>query len=1812
MFILRALEKILNDKEIKRSYHSQLKKACETALDEIKKELVNANTTSNTTCDVLPVPRSGSPTESETTEKYFLPFELACQSKTARIVVTALDCLQKLIAYGHLAANIPDSTTPGKLLIDRIVETICACFSGPQTDEGIQLQIIKALLTVVTSQHVEIHEGLVLLAVRTCYNIFLASRNLINQTTARATLTQMLNVIFMRMENQAFDQSAAPSMAATVAPSSGGNPFEDMLTDEEFSREIVDGIVDGVMKSVTDTLETDGANSVNGELSADSVSLSNDESIHRVASVESINTSLHSEHSTNRTVSDATSSAAVKFTHVLQKDAFLVFRALCKLSMKPLPDGAPDPKSHELRSKILSLHLLLSILQNAGPVFRSNDMFITAIKQYLCVALSKNGVSSIPEVFELSLAIFLALLGNFKQHLKMQIEVFFKEIFLNILETSSSSFEHKWMVMQALTRICGDAQSIVDIYVNYDCDLAAANLFERLVNDLSKIGQGRHALELGASPNQEKNMRICGLDCLVSILKCMVEWSKDLYVNPNLHSSVGEVGTATGRLRGTVQEKQQQQQLQSVGKESPVEGGSCSGSVNGDDVVSCGLVGQGVDSPEQLEHLKQQKEVWESGIQQFNRKPRRGVQFLQERGLLGNTATDIARWLHADDRLDKTLVGDFLGENDDYCKGVMYHYIDLMDFADMDIVAALRHFLDGFRLPGEAQKIDRLMEKFASRYCECNPTNTLFSSADTAYVLGFSIIMLTTDLHSPQVKHKMTKEQYIRLNRGNTDSKDVPEEYLSQIYDEIAGHEIKMKSISSASAGQLTQYSGGRGRQINSEKRRRMLWNVEMEVISSAAKSLMESVSHAQAPFTTAKHLEHVRPMFKMAWTPFLAAFSVGLQDCDDPEVAGLCLDGIRCAIRIACIFHMSLERDAYVQALSRFTLLTAISAASNTSHPSSPSSTTVMTYNLHLPSAAAIDMKAKNVDTIKTLIMVAHTDGNYLGKSWLDVLRCISQLELAQLIGTGVKASLLNSNSVSGGGGGGSSGVDPNIAVEEDGRDHLGQTSSQSVVVAVDRIFTGSTRLDGEAIVDFVRALCRVSLDELAHPAGPRMFSLQKIVEISYYNMGRIRLQWSKIWQVLGEHFNTVGCNPNEDISFFAVDSLRQLSMKFIEIGEFANFRFQKDFLRPFEHIMKRNHSSSTIRDMVVRCIAQMVNSQAANIKSGWKNIFSVFHLAAADEEEFIVELAFGTTGKIITELYGCQFPAMIDSFQDAVRCLSEFACNARFPDTSMEAIRLVRTCAACVKDQTALFAEHNTGLDDRGNEISATTAIAPVQVVPTVPTVPTNASGWVLEESDRVWVRGWFPLLFSLSCVVNRCKLDVRTRALTVLFEVIKTYGDTFSPHWWRDLFRVLFRIFDNMKLPERHTEKAEWMTTTCNHALYAIVDVFTQYFDVLGGLLLEELYAQLHWCVKQENEQLARSGTNCLENLVNSNGHKFSNETWRKTCQCMLDIFTTTLPTALLTWRPQSTILENGDVQVHPIPLAHIVNNNNNNSSSGTSSNSNNKQSPQQPPQQLQGILKHHNSSSGSCAPTSDSSLFTALMIKSVVQLELIQTIDNIVFYPATSRKEDAETLALAAADMTNNLGVMSAAAKFPPESDVQLGMYRLLSTEHLLLLIDCLLQSHSFAQRFNVDHAQRNLLWKAGYRGAAKPNLLKQETQSLACSLRILLKMYGDEERRVDWPVIERRLIAVCRDALAYYLTLQSEGHREAWTSLLLLVLTRLLKMPDVRFAVHVASYYPLLCEIVCFDLKAELRSVLRRVLLRIGPVFNITTTPPSTN
>jgi len=95
----------------------------------------------------------------------------------------------------------------------------------------------------------------------------------------------------------------------------------------------------------------------------------------------------------------------------------------------------------------------------------------------------------------------------------------------------------------------------------------------------------------------------------------------------------------------------------------------------------------------------------------------------------------------------------------------------------------------------------------------------------------------------------------------------------------------------------------------------------------------------------------------------------------------------------------------------------------------------------------------------------------------------------------------------------------------------------------------------------------------------------------------------------------------------------------------------------------------------------------------------------------------------------------------------------------------------------------------------------------------------------------------------------------------------------------------------------------------------------------------------------------------------------------------------------------------------------------------------------------------------------------------------------------------------------------------------------------------------------------LPFSAGFKGKSKPNLLKQETSSLACGLRILFRMYMDESRVSAWEEVQQRLLNVCSEALSYFLTLTSESHREAWTNLLLLFLTKVLKISDSRVSMR---------------------------------------------
>ncbi|KAI7754923.1 hypothetical protein M8C21_027033 [Ambrosia artemisiifolia] len=121
-----------------------------------------------------------------------------------------------------------------------------------------------------------------------------------------------------------------------------------------------------------------------------------------------------------------------------------------------------------------------------------------------------------------------------------------------------------------------------------------------------------------------------------------------------------------------------------------------------------------------MKHIKKKLMI---GADHFNRDPKKGFQFLQGSCLLPETLDpmSVACFLRYTSGLDKNLVGEYLGNHDQFCVDVLQEYAKTFDFQEMNLDTALRVFLETFRLPGEAQKIQRVVEAFAERYFEQSP-----------------------------------------------------------------------------------------------------------------------------------------------------------------------------------------------------------------------------------------------------------------------------------------------------------------------------------------------------------------------------------------------------------------------------------------------------------------------------------------------------------------------------------------------------------------------------------------------------------------------------------------------------------------------------------------------------------------------------------------------------------------------------------------------------------------------------------------------------------------------------------------------------------------------------------------------------------------------------------------------------------------------------------------------------------------------------------------------------------------------------------
>lgn len=1515
----------------------------------------------------------------------FEPFLLACLTRHAKLVAVALDCIEKFLAFGFLKGNgsIPEGirkrlvqkSTSGAgsgarsgnsggdgsandgleggsgagsslneenwKLIDCIVDVICDCNDHP--DETVQIQVLRVLLTAVTTTTCEVHEHSLLKAVRACYHIHLVSKNTTNQTVAKATLQQIISIVFQRMET--FDQRVQEETEATLKESLQKSEAQAAAAAAAEAERQEHGSTESISPHLIAAPTAAWYPSVVRVLNFDV------ESHPGPAAAAAAGSNNSNPASSSNAVANNAPIFAPSFPSVLHKDAFLLFRSLCRISMRSvaedyalgssggmLSNGAlgggsgsnsngasEDPFAFQ--SKILSLELVLSIINNAGPSFRRGERFIHAIRQYLCQSLLQNCTSNYTQIVGLSLQVFLVLINNFKRHLKAEIEIFVTSIFLKILQSENSSFEHKMLVLEVLNNICDDAQILGEIFLNYDCDWNTNDLFKQIVDALAKTAKGKKD-----TAAQYAN--------LSSAVRLKVQQNDAAIVLKGLECLTATVASLKKAANFVEAEKKNSQQRTNSGS-------SHNGYADGDDdgaappVVPPTAVSSGastMSAVEAFDRKKKRQEELATGILKFNVKPVAGVQYLVQHGHMGEgTPRDVARFItEHNDKLDKTMVGDYLGREAQYqggfCLRVLHEYVDMMDFSGMEIDVAIRVFLAGFRLPGESQKIDRMMEKFAERFYSVCPPG-LFPSADTAFILSFSIIMLQTDLHNPSIpeEKKMTKEGFYRNNRGINNGEDLPEDYMSGIFDRIKQTPISLKEdedfkarrkgAAGVKAVAATTLFGSSG--ATADRQRRDAYIKERETMVRQSEALFKrrnpagmgasSRIVANSPRSTSGgggaqnspsahfHLvteltenSHVRPMFETVWAPLLACCSVIFESSDSPVAIQLCLNSFKHAIHLSARLNMPSERDAFVTVLSKFTAL----------------------HN-----TGSRLMRSKNIEAIKALISISVKEGNYLGDAWRDILQCISQLARIQTHAQGLHSDTQffnhqpspagsttgsssgfsstpthSSSSLSIGlskrtlsssaptfpspshrdnqGGSGPGGEDMyNPAIEDE---NAARVMAEIDSLASDRVFSSSVSLNDTAVQEFVLQLCVVSLTECSGVSNgrssrqdnsfspPRVFSLQKLVEVADMNMHmRSRVIWASTWKVLSRHFTTIGCHDNLSIAMYAIDSLRQLSMKFLEREELKDFNFQRLFLAPFEVIMA-NAVSMEIRELILRCVENMILARVTNIKSGWKTIWGVLRVAAetyepgnGDHQDRIVRLGF----QIAKRIFENHFERIVEVFVDAVECLLAFAvCGSEEVEKNMEehmgltqlsidsigilqhvCMQKLATGQVIEKLFVEVSAPKRVGFRTKkkansisipGNEeaVASPSSRASVRYerqessktleeeisVFSPPTSPKRRSSVLtptaqVDDTASVYTdssahtRMWWPVLTALSTLSADRRIDVRLAALHGLYDSLESHGLKFSTGLWSLIFKgVLIPLLDELRHLEVFVEK------------------------------------------------------------------------------------------------------------------------------------------------------------------------------------------------------------------------------------------------------------------------------------------------------------------------------------------------------------------------------------------------------------------------
>eukprot|EP01032_Pedospumella_encystans_P009092 gene9092-10735_t len=550
------------------------------------------------------------------------------------------------------------------------------------------------------------------------------------------------------------------------------------------------------------------------------------------------------------------------------RSAFVLLGAICKQAWHTVrTKSSGEPVSRDVGVKLVAFGALEQFCMMAGENIRASRIFGYQIRRMVIPCLLYNVSYAFMDhrIFSKMLKLISAIWKHWRRHVRIEFAIICEQFIFKVMQATVVQVRpiFKMIMIQEVTKWFEQPHMLLEMFVNYDMDrkfVSHWSTFSYLVRTFCAIGRRVLYSSAAATPAEAhegggienavtiRDVHMQALEEVARMAKTLMDASGHAYLilqdSGFRNKSVTRDGGwedddckspgAPDAPQGTGRYSPNAEMLRTTSAHSDetTEGTPVPNSVSSLNTVATTATGMttatgvtgvaGANQRRRLGSIRQRRELHQESealikkaVEIYTAKNdlKKAVNFLIKSEFLANTPQEIANFLRVyKNSFDPAAIGDFLGEGgknpaeEEYWTNIRFRYTRAVSFVEMDIEPALRLYLTGcgFRMPGEAQKINRFVEVFVKAFWQDNSgtANCPFKKEDTVHLLAYAIIILNTDLNNVNLdkkgkkRQRMSKEDFFKQLRGCDDGNDIDKEYLTRIYDNIAAQAIELKVTS--------------------------------------------------------------------------------------------------------------------------------------------------------------------------------------------------------------------------------------------------------------------------------------------------------------------------------------------------------------------------------------------------------------------------------------------------------------------------------------------------------------------------------------------------------------------------------------------------------------------------------------------------------------------------------------------------------------------------------------------------------------------------------------------------------------------------------------------------------------------------------------------------------------------------------------------------------------------------------------------------------------------------------------------------------